>query len=111
MSDYASQHTAQYLSSEHVIEEFYHHGLERLENATVFQVFLLACTACGFIAMGALFSVSLAQGTETAGTKLLLQGLGFSAGFFFVILSSAVLFTEATVILTATLLQHKKAFS
>jgi formate transporter len=38
----------------------------------------------------------------------LLQGLGFSAGIFFVILSSAVLFTEANVILPATLLQHKK---
>jgi len=60
MSDYASQPTAQYLSSEHVIEEFYHHGLECLENATVFQVFLLACMAGGFIAMGALFSVLLA---------------------------------------------------
>ena len=83
MSDYASQPTAQYLSSEHVVEEFYHHGLERLDNATVFQVFLLACMAGGFIAMGALFSVLLAQGTETAGIKLLLQGLGFSAGFFF----------------------------
>jgi len=82
MSDYASQPTAQYLSSEHVVEEFYHHGLERLDNATVFQVFLLACMAGGFIAMGALFSVLLAQGTETAGIKLLLQGLGFSAGFF-----------------------------
>ena len=34
MSDYASQPAAQYLSSEHVIEEFYHHGLERLENTT-----------------------------------------------------------------------------
>ena len=50
MSDYESQPGAQYLSSEHVIKEFYHHGLERLENATVFQVFLLACMAGGFIA-------------------------------------------------------------
>ena len=55
MSYYALQSTAQYLSFEHVIEEFYQHGLERLENATVFQVFLLACVAGGFIAMGALF--------------------------------------------------------
>ena len=83
MSDYASQPTAQYLSSEHVIEEFYHHGLECLENATVFQVFLLACMAGGFIAMGALFSVLLAQGTETAGIKLLLQGVGIFCRFLF----------------------------
>lgn len=107
MSEYTSQPGAQYLSSEHVIEEFYHHGLDRLENASAFQVFLLAVMAGGFITMGALFSVLLAQGTETAGIKLLLQGLGFSAGFFFVILSSSVLFTETNVVLPATLIQHK----
>ena len=76
MSYYASQHTAQYLSFEHVIEEFYQHGLERLENATVFQVFLLACMAGGFIAMGALFSVILAQGDGDGRHKSFAPGPG-----------------------------------
>ena len=98
---------AQYLTSEHVIEEFYHHGLNRLENLSTSQVLVLAMMGGGFITMGALFSVLLAQGTDTAGVKLLLEGLGFSAGFFFIILSSAALFTEANVVLPATLLQHK----
>jgi len=61
--------------------------------------------------MGALFSVLLAAQVEAEGLKHLLQGLGFSAGFFFVILSSAVLFTEANVVLPATLLyEHQGAF-
>ena len=107
MSNYDAQPTNQFLSSEFVIEEFYHHGLKRLESLSVLQILLLAMMAGGFITMGALFSVLLAQGTETAGIKLLLQGLGFSAGFFFVILSSAVLFTETNVVLPATLLQAK----
>ncbi len=107
MSDYSSQPANQFLSSEYVIDEFYHHGLKRLESLTVPQILLLAMMAGGFITMGALFSVLLAQGTEIPGVKLLLQGLGFSAGFFFVILSSAVLFTETNVVLPSTLLKAK----
>jgi formate transporter len=58
----------------------------------------------GFITMGALFSLLLAEGVEAEGPKRLIEGLGFSAGFFFVILSEAVLFTEANVVLPATIL-------
>lgn len=101
----------QYLSSEHVIEELYHFGSKRLEQLSVAQTLVLGIMAGGFITMGALFSVLLADGVETEGLKRLMQGLGFSAGFFFVILSSAILFTEANVVLPATLLyQHKKTF-
>ena len=55
--------------------------------------------AGGFITMGALFSVLLATQVEAEGPKRLLEGLGFSTGFFFVVLAGAVLFTEANVVL------------
>jgi formate/nitrite transporter FocA (FNT family) len=35
--------------------------------------------------------------------SLLLEGFGFSAGFFFVVLAEAVLFSEANVVLPTTL--------
>ena len=47
--------------------------------------------AGGFITTSALMSVLLAVGTRTGGLVRLLEGFGFSAGFFFVILSGAVL--------------------
>jgi formate transporter len=110
MADQTVKPATQYLPAEFVIEEFYHHGLRRLEHLSVVQILILAIMAGGFITMGAMFSVLLSEGVETEGTKRLLQGLGFSAGFFFVILSSAVLFTEANVVLPATIIfQHKKS--
>ena len=60
----------------------------------------------GFITVGALLSVLLAAAVSTPGPARLLEGLGFSAGFYFVILSGAVLFTEANVVLPATLLER-----
>lgn len=44
-----------------------------------------------------------------AGIERLLEGIGFSAGFFFVVLSEAVLFTEANVVIPATLLETREA--
>ena len=107
MTDQITHPPRQYLSSEYVIKELYQFGAKRLEHLSVIQTLVLACMAGGFITMGALFSVLLAEGVETQGLKHLLQGLGFSAGFFFVILSSAVLFTEANVVLPATLLYQR----
>ena len=60
--------------------------------------------AGAFITAGALFSLLLATGVGAPGPKLLLEGIGFSSGFFFVILSDAALFTEANVAMPATLL-------
>jgi formate/nitrite transporter FocA (FNT family) len=48
--------------------------------------------------------VLLSGGVETPGPRRLLEGLGFSSGFFFVILSHAILFTEANVIMPVALL-------
>lgn len=99
---------AQYMSSEHVMDEFYHHGLKRLAVLSVRQILLLAVMAGGFITMGALFSVLLAQGIEAEGPKRLVQGLAFTAGFFSVILSSAILFTEVNVVLPAMLINQRE---
>ncbi|WP_428353931.1 formate/nitrite transporter family protein [Methyloprofundus sp.] len=69
------------------------------------KVMILALLGGGFITMGALFSVLLSAGVEVTGLKLLLQGLGFSTGFYMIILSRTVLFTEANVLVPASMLQ------
>ncbi len=79
-------------------------GRRRVMELSALQVMVLAVVAGAFITAGALFSLLLATGVGAPGPKLLLEGLGFSAGFFFVILSDAALFTEANVVMPATLL-------
>jgi formate transporter len=95
----------QYLSAEHVVAEMADHGTQRLQRLSVIQILVLAMLAGGFVTVGALFSVLLATGIGSPGSQRLVEGLGFSAGFFFVILSDAVLFTEANVVLPATILR------
>jgi formate/nitrite transporter FocA (FNT family) len=95
----------QYLSAEHVVAEMAGHGTRRLQRLSVVQILVLAMQAGGFVTVGALFSVLLAVGVGSPGAERLIEGLGFSAGFFFVILSDAVLFTEANVVLPATILR------
>lgn len=104
MSDQDKRPVRQYLSAEHVLGEMCKFGSHRLEHLSLLQVLVLGMIGGGFITMGALFSLLLAEGVEAEGPKRLIEGLGFSAGFFFVILSEAVLFTEANVVLPATIL-------
>ncbi|MFC3613789.1 formate/nitrite transporter family protein [Lutimaribacter marinistellae] len=73
------------------------------------QTFVLACAGGVFVTFGALFSLLLSTGVTASGPQLLLQGLGFSTGFFMIILSRAALFTEANVILPASFLQMRWA--
>lgn len=94
----------QYLSAEHVLGAMCDFGSRRLEHLGALHILVLGLVAGGFITAGALFSVLLAQGVETPGVKRLVEGVGFSTGFFFVVLSEAVLFTEANVVLPAVLL-------
>lgn len=96
---------AQYLTAEHVVGEMADHGERRLRTMSIGQILVLAMMGGAFVTVGALFSVLLAAGIATPGTERLAEGLGFSAGFFFVILSGAVLFTEANVVLPATVLR------
>jgi formate transporter len=109
MADYEDQPAPQYLSSEYVIEELSRYGLHRIRDTSVPQIMVLSLMAGGFITMGALLSVLLTEDVQTLGPRYLMQGLGFSAGFFFVMLSGAILFTEANVVLPSTLwLQHPR---
>jgi formate/nitrite transporter len=97
---------AQYVAAEYVLDTMGRAGVRRIRTLSVVQVLVLGAVGGGFITMGALFSVLLGAGVRTPGPQRLLEGLGFSAGFFFVILSEAALFTEANVTLPATLLRH-----
>lgn len=90
-----------------VLDELAEEGAGRLRVLHSPQILVLGLLAGGFITAGALFSVLLAQGSTNPGVVRLLEGLGFSAGFFFVILSGAALFTEANVAMPATLLGRR----
>lgn len=97
-----------YIAPERIMAVMATEGGERLRSLNPMRVFALAVLAGGFITVGALFSVLLAAGSTNQGVIRLLEGLGFSTGFFFVILSHAVLFTEANVVLPATAI-HRSA--
>lgn len=101
----AARPARRYLAPEYVVAEMADHGLHRLQTLSVWRILVLAMMAGAFVTAGALFSVLLAVGLNAPGSERLAEGLGFSAGFFFVILSDAVLFTEANVVLPATILR------
>ncbi len=94
----------QYVSARHVLRLMGRSGRRRVMELSALQILVLAVVAGAFITAGALFSLLLGTGVGAPGPKLLLEGLGFSSGFFFVILSDAALFTEANVVMPATLL-------
>jgi formate/nitrite transporter FocA (FNT family) len=96
----------QYLAPDVVLLEMAETGAKRAMSLTSLQVLILSTLAGGFIAVGALFSTLIASGTETEGTKRLLEGFGFSAGFFAVVLTGALLFTEVNVELPAVLMRR-----
>ena len=98
----------QYVDAEYVLDAMGREGDARIRAMSPLQIVVLGMVAGGFIAMGALFSVLLGSGVEASGPQRLLEGLGFSAGFFFVILSGAALFTEANVTLPATLIRPER---
>lgn len=99
----------QYVKADHVIDEMAEFGRHRIETLSTARVAVLAVLAGAFISAGALFSVVLATGVEQEGPRRLLEGFGFSVGFFFVVLAEAVLFTEANVVLPATVLESRRA--
>ena len=82
------------------------HACRRVETLSSLQIFLLSVLGGAFIAAGALFATLLATGIRTPGVERLVEGFGFSAGFFFVILADAVLFTEANTVLPAAILRR-----
>ncbi len=98
----------QYIAPEDVLIEMAEAGAKRACALRVDQVLILSVIAGGFITIGALFSTLIATGTENEGVKRLLEGFGFSVGFFLVVLSGALLFTEVNVELPATLLGRRR---
>ncbi len=99
---------AQYLGASRVVSSMAVFGRGRIAELTAPRIVVLAVLAGGFITAGALFAVLLGTGIDTFGTRKLTEGVAFSAGFFFVVLSEAVLFTEANVVLPATLLSDRR---
>ncbi len=93
----------QFLGSDLVILEMAEVGAARAARRSVGEVIVLSTMAGGFITIGALFSTLIATGAPNEGAKRLLEGVGFSVGFFMVVLSGALLFTEVNVEMPATL--------
>jgi formate transporter len=96
----------QHLSPDVVLLEMARAGAKRALTLTAPKVFVLSMLAGAFIAVGALFSILIASDVESESMRRLLEGFGFSVGFFLVILSGALLFTEVNVELPATLLRR-----
>ncbi len=94
----------QHLPPEKVLLEMAEIGSRRATSLSTVQVLVLSILAGSFITAGALFSVLLSEGTTNAGTARLLEGFGFSTGFFLVVLTGSLLFTEINVEMPATLL-------
>ena len=99
--------TNQYIPPEDVLIEMAESGAKRACSLRVSQVLIVSTIAGRFITIGALFSTLIATGTENEGLQRLLEGFGFSVGFFLVVLSGALLFTEVKVELPATLLDRR----
>ena len=93
----------QFLAPELVMTEMAEVGAERAMNRTASEVLVLSVLAGGFITIGALFSTLIATGTDNEGVVRLLEGFGFSVGFFLVVLTGTLLFTEVNVEMPATL--------
>jgi len=95
----------QFLAPDLVLVEMAEVGARRAVRRTVPEVIVLSMLAGAFITIGALFSTLIATGAGNEGVQRLLEGFGFSAGFFIVVLSGALLFTEVNVEMPATLLR------
>ncbi len=96
----------QHLSPDLALLEMGEVGARRALSLSATQVLILSMLAGGFITIGALFSTLIAAGTENAGVQRLLEGFGFSVGFFLVVLTGTLLFTEVNVELPATFLSR-----
>lgn len=94
-----------YIPAERVIGEMAEWGRYRIEGLSNLKVLILGTMGGAFISAGALLSLLLGSGVASPGGRLLVEGFGFSAGFFFVVLSEAALFTEANVVMPVTLLK------
>jgi len=93
-----------FLDVHKVVEEMSRETWNNLHGLSPIKAYILSTMAGAFITFGALFSILLSAGVQPMGLSLLLQGVGFSAGFFMVILTGALLFSESNVVLPASIL-------
>lgn len=104
MTNTSTSPPAQFMGSDEVLGAMAQHARSAMVDRAWWQNTILAIIAGAFITAGAYFSLLLSAGVEASGPSVLLLGLGFSTGFFFVILSQAVLFTEVNVLVPAHIL-------
>ncbi len=93
-----------FLDVHKVVQEMSRETWRNLKGYTFFKALILSIMGGAFITFGALFSILISAGVKITGIVLLLQGFGFSVGFFMVILSGSLLFSETNVVLPASLL-------
>jgi formate/nitrite transporter FocA (FNT family) len=97
----------EYLKAEYVPQALAEEGREHL-NLGFGRAAGSALLAGAFVTFGALLSILIPAGVETEGLKLLLQGLAFAVGYYFVALAGVALFTEANISLPDVLLERNK---
>jgi formate/nitrite transporter FocA (FNT family) len=106
MSDDQAQ--PEYLKAEYVGQLMASEGRANL-SMSVGRAAGSALLAGAFVTFGALLSILVPAGVETEGVTLLLQGLAFAVGYYFVALAGVALFTEANVSLPNVLLDRSKS--
>lgn len=97
----------EYLKAEYASQALAAEGHEHL-NLSLGRATGSALLAGAFVTFGALLSILIPAGVETEGIFLLLQGLAFAVGYYFVALAGVALFTEANISLPDVLLQRNK---
>jgi len=82
---------------------------KELATMPLINMILLSMSAGAFITFGAAVSVYLSDEVEADGPRRLLASLGFSIGFFLVIVSGSALFTEVNISLPVLMLLRRCA--
>lgn len=83
--------------------EVVNYSSRRIGNLSKAVIFLLAVFGGGLLTIAGVFAIQLATGVEGAVWQQFALALGFAAGFFLVLASNSVLFTEANVVVPANL--------
>jgi formate/nitrite transporter FocA (FNT family) len=97
----------EYLQAAYVPERLAQEGRELL-GCTLGRMVVLALLGGAFVTFGALLSIVIGAGITAEGPSRLVEGFGFSAGYYFIALAGVALFTEANIALPDVLLDKDK---
>jgi formate/nitrite transporter len=97
----------EFLQAAYVPERLAQDG-RALLGCTLGRMVVLALLGGAFVTFGALFSIVIGAGITAEGPSRLVEGFGFSAGYYFVALAGVALFTEANIALPDVLLDKGK---